>query len=233
MLSIKILLLLSFSYLIVAQTQALEQLTQSSGQSEQGASALYALLLAAQEQHKPLGIEYVGQDIIGPHHRFNPHEKLSILAEQIRDAFPGYNFVEEKGALLLTNDKFRQQHTLLDTVIPRFELKRRATLQEAGKLLEMDLELQLNPQITGFAGSYPAGDLERKVEPFSIQGATVREILNLLVRSAQAAWVVTGDVSKTSVVPKRSPWLILEYENPPRDYRSVVQAALSGLGSNN
>jgi hypothetical protein len=104
----------------------------------------------------------------------------------------------------------------LDTKIPRFQ-SARTDIQSASNLLYMDLQIVRDPTLAtrGFAGHYPAGDTKDQVGPFDERNKSVRELLDLLVRSSKGGlWIA----ARRPAIPEENlsshPWLIVEYSQP-------------------
>ena len=77
--------------------------------------------------------------------------------------------------------------------------------------LEMQLETDLNPKITGFAGDYRSGDLNDPVGPFKEHNRTIRRLLDQIVAESKGgAWILAAQDSRA--------WEILEYGDPNMNY---------------
>jgi hypothetical protein len=189
------------------------------------ANRLNALLQLAQQQRVPLGIEYVERQALVERISLNVLEtSLENLLRMILPADRGYRWSVDDGVVLISNAKISAAPSLLDRVIPDYELKRPATLQEAALLLKMDLELELDPSIGGFAGNFAPGDTTRKIGPLHVKNRTVRQILNALVETAGgAAWIVPIPPRQPDKIPAQGLWRILEYHQPPQDFDPVLR----------
>jgi hypothetical protein len=77
--------------------------------------------------------------------------------------------------------------------------------------LEMRLESDLNPKITGFAGDYRSGDLYNLVGPFKEHNRTIRQLLDQIVAESKGgAWILPAEDTRA--------WEILEYRDPNMNY---------------
>jgi hypothetical protein len=186
---------------------------------------LNVLLLLAQQQRVPLGIEYLERHALVERISLNVSEtSLENLLRMILPADRGYRWSVDEGVVLISNAKISAAASLLDQVISDYELKRPATLQEAALLMKMDLQLELDPSIGGFAGNFAPGDTTRKIGPLHIKSRTVRQILNALVETAGgAAWIVPVPPRQRDKIPAQGLWRILEYHQPPQDFDPVLR----------
>lgn len=125
------------------------------------------------------------------------------------------------------------KRTIFDFVLPKFDA-RRASVQAISEALRMQLVVDLNPQVTGFAGSYPAGDLEDKVGPISEYNRTIRYLLDQLVaQSKGGAWIArvrSKAAEDLTVAERRSVWTVVEYGVPRAGYALLLTAVANDVG---
>jgi hypothetical protein len=119
-------------------------------------------------------------------------------------------------------------------VIPRFEA-RRGTVQEMSIALHIQLVADLNPQIGGFAGQYPTGDLKDQVGPFTESNRTVKSLLDEIVRQSKGgAWItrVSWKLRTDFTIPKkRRIWTIVENGVPNQGYTELLRGIAAELAS--
>jgi hypothetical protein len=178
-------------------------------------NVLDALLLLGQQERIPMGIELVTDQMISNGLTFNLESKsVDYALRGILQGIPKSAWTEDRGVILIRLE--HKQPSLFDTIIPSFQMPR-ATLQEMSNLLMMDLKLQLNPGIHGFAGHFPPGDTSRSIPPIDLKNSTVRSILNEGVRRYEAAaWVSRLPPDKLDELPEDGAWGMVFYEDPPR-----------------
>ena len=178
-------------------------------------SALDALLLLGQQERIPMGIELVTDQMMSNRLTLRFESKsVDYALRSVLQGIPKSTWTEDRGVILIHSE--HKQPDLFDTIVPSFKMPR-ATLQEMSNLLRMDLKLQLNPEIHGFAGHFPPGDTSRSIPPIDLKNSTVRSILNEGVRRYEAAaWVSRLPPDKLDELPEDGAWGIVFYEDPPR-----------------
>jgi len=122
--------------------------------------------------------------------------------------------VSEHGGIVtvnLRNNKGSGTNVLLNHEVPEFDLSR-TWLASAENALRMRIQLDLNPRITGFAGTFPTRDRNDTVGPMAVSKVRVSEILDDLVRQSKGAtWVVAGSWRDRKAFPDFGVWRMLEY----------------------
>jgi len=115
--------------------------------------------------------------------------------------------------------------SLFDHTIASFDVGR-VTLQTMSVAIENKLKLELDPEIQGFAGSFPTGDRDDLVGPFHEAGRTVTELLNLVVSSSRgASWIaLVPDNTVGETIPDNM-WVVVQYNRPMSDYKTLLEAA--------
>lgn len=199
----------------------------------QKTTRLDALLRLGQQYRIPLGVEYVDREALTNRISVSiNHETVASSLEKIVPRSRGYYWREEGGVLVISHRKVPHGAiNLLNRRIESFE-SQPATAQELSNLLRMQLALSLNPNIGGFAGSFPTGSTLEKIGPLGARGKTVRELLNLIVSKAQgAAWITQVPVKQLSVVPPQGLWGIVSYEVPPKPLAELCCVRLEAFSS--
>ncbi len=117
--------------------------------------------------------------------------------------------------------------SLFDRPIGNFTVTR-ASLQTLSVGIRLRLEHELHPEIQGFAGRFAAGDEADLVGPFDERGATVAQLLDLIVSSSRgASWIaLVPDQAAIIPVPPHM-WVVLEYDRPTSDYKALLGEAAS------
>ena len=182
-----------------------------------GVILLDAILQLAQQEQVPIGIEVVDAPMLSTViNRSFVKQKFGIVLGSLLAAGGKYQVSVKSGTILVSATWMPLgTQNLFDILIPDYELQRPATLQEAGLLLYMTLDSQINGP-TGFAGSYNPGDVRHVIGPLSIRDAKVREILCRIVSMRQyAAWVAKAPPNRLLEIPKGGLWDLLEYSNEP------------------
>ncbi|HLW97808.1 MAG TPA: hypothetical protein VKR82_04120 [Candidatus Acidoferrales bacterium] len=178
---------------------------------------LDALIRLTQQNHIPLGVEDTDRELLSDSVDFviNSGTVGSALTAMFKGAH-GYDWSESNGVLSISK-KFegkRIEQNWYGRVIPEFH-SRSATVEELSNLLRMDLALLDNPQIHGFAGTFPGGE-GRRLPPFDLRNQTVREVLNEIVRRYRdAAWVSATASAISEKEQVRPEWAIVFYHDPP------------------
>jgi len=199
-------------------------------------SRIDALLRFGEIHNLCFGIEFVDDKLLTEPNDFHirnmsVHESIKvILGRELMLAVEPSSGVIEIRRLESPGEK----RTIFDFVLPRFDA-RRASVQEISEALRMQLVVDLNPQVTGFAGSYPAGDLKDKVGPISEYNRTIRYLLDELVaQSKGGAWIArvrSKAAEDLTVAERRSVWTVVEYGVPKTGYALLLNAVANDLGS--
>lgn len=210
---------LALSYSIAAQCTA----TRTSPLSEKipefivtDATLLTALLQLGQIAHVPIGIEYVDRRAltVPVSIKLGAGTSLEQGLSQLLSQQSGYSWTTDSGVVVIKNAVAHNFPTLLDQILPAFDLPRTTTLQQANALLYMDLKLVLDPSIKGFAGEYNPDGIRETIAPVRLSNVTVRSVLNYLVRcDGSAAWIVHAQVEKMAQLPKSGTlWVVVPYD---------------------
>lgn len=191
-----------------------------------------ALLLFAQREHIPMGIEYIDEQALTA--TVSVHAKETTLAGVLALVLPrssGYVWSERYGVIDITHVGAPiGRANLLDHVIPTFDIPR-SSLDEFSFELEMALKHDLNPEAGGFGGVYISMAPAVFVGPFHLREASVREILSRAARQeGPAAWVVTVPSEGLSQASSHSLWKMLPYTQPATRYSSLLLQALGQVG---
>jgi hypothetical protein len=188
--------------------------------SVEHASIVEAVLTLGEQQHVCFGIEYVDRhSLIDPITVTVKNVTTERALSEILSHGKGYSFKEMDGVVLITNvDEPHGNGNLFDHIVPQFATPR-ATVQDVSNALWMQIRVDLDPKITGFAGHYPAGNTEDFIDAIHEDHRSVRQILNLIVgKSKGASWVAAVGPGALSDVSASRLWLIVEYDRPIAEY---------------
>ena len=182
------------------------------------------LLRLGQVARVPIGIEYVDRRALTEpvSVKLGVGTSLEQALNQILSQESGYSWHAYSGVIVISNAKGHNFPTLLDQVLPTYDLPRATTLEQANAVLYMDIVLVQDPSIRGFAGEYSPANTRPSIAPIRLSNVTVRDVLNHLVRcDGSAAWIVHAPASKMAQLPKNGQlWLIVPY-NESRKYDYV------------
>jgi hypothetical protein len=128
-----------------------------------------------------------------------------------------------------------QTDDIFSYVLPVFEAQR-SSLQAISNLLAMQLISDLiAPEVHGFAGSYPSGDLKDEVGPLSEHNRSLRYLLNKIIfQSKGATWItrLPWELRTDFTIPRtRQVWTILEYGAPSSNYDFALRDIATELAS--
>lgn len=186
---------------------------------------LDALFQLGQEEGVPLGIEYVDREALEKPISVKLDQTTvgEIVAELLGEK-EAYSWRVREGVLTVSHESVVSgRENLLDHVLPEFSVPR-CSVGEASHLLHMVLDLELHPQIQGFAGDYSPGDSQSLIGPFKLRNAPVWRVLNRLVSAnKKAAWIVQVPPGHLDELPSYGLWIIVEYETPPRRYAEALR----------
>jgi hypothetical protein len=178
-------------------------------------SRVEALLRFGDANNLCFGIEYVDSSLLRD--RVEINVQSGTVEDAVKSIMDGSNRVSikvvdgvvEVGPLISNPSKTK----IFDHVLPVFQSKR-GSLQEISNLLHMDLVVDLDPDITGFAGHYPSGDRKDQVGPFLENKRSVRYLLDaLLVQSKARAWISRVDwrhLGNIDALRSRPVWTFVE-----------------------
>lgn len=202
----------------------------------EGQSRLDTLLALAKAQHIPLGVEFVDDRLLKEPVRGDFSGKtVNQVLGIILPASEGYVWREDHGTLFITNSAMLElRANPFDLVMHRFELRKPATLQEASNLLYMDAEIQIHPEVTGFAGTLNHGSQVQAISPIDLVDVTIRSCLDILVgKHGDAAWVAGAPPKLIGNTPTARLWRIIEYQDLPTSYSEELVHSLLFSGRNN
>ena len=188
-----------------------------------------ALLSFGAQEHIPIGIDYIDRAAFQT--RINLEFKERSVRE-ILDALTeplGYRWSMAGAVVAVTHDgALVGKAKLLNTRIPQFHIGE-TSMHEASFALSIHLHFVLNPKSRGILGDSPGGNLAFRVGPFSLQNATVRDILNQIVsQHLNGAWVVQQPAWTTGKDLGYGVWKVLEYDRADAEYSRELQ--VWGLG---
>ena len=196
-----------------------------------GLNLIDALLQLGQEQHVPIGIEYI--DAAAFRSRITLHIRNSTIGGLlgIITQGQGYSLFTQGAVVIVTHRGAPDgRKNLLNTRISGFTIDNEVTLQAASLKLLGALYWALNPHSTGIAGDYPGGNPNFRVGPLRMKNATVRQILNRIVSQHRSgAWVVQQAPWNMDKDPSYGLWRVIEYDgNNGAKYSALLQ--VWGLG---
>jgi len=195
---------------------------------------LDALLQLGQQEDVPSGIEYVDRQVLEKPISVRMDETtVGEIREMLLGRHKGYSWHFREGVVTVSHASDGSgRENLLDRVIPKFSVLR-CTVGDASNLLRMDFQLELHPQIKGFAGDYSPGNSQNLIGPFKLRNVPVWKVLNRLVSAnKKAAWIVQVPPGHLDKLPSYGLWTILEYENPPRRYAEALRKTIWGSTPN-
>ena len=184
----------------------------------QGLCLVEALLQLGQQEDIPLGIEYVDRESLEKPISVKMDETTAGgILEKLLGQEGGYSWRVREGVLTVGHGSaVSARENLLNRVIPQFSVPR-CLVSEANNLLLMDLELQLDPTIKGFAGDYFPGDSQNLIGPLTMRNVPVWRVLNRLVTVNQkGAWIVKVANGPLDKLPSYGLWKIVEYQKSPQ-----------------
>jgi len=190
---------------------------------------LEALLLLGQQEHVPLGIEYLDLEAVQKPISVNLHQTTFAEAlKRILSNGKGYSWQLEGRVVTVGHGGVRQK-TALNRVLPEFSIPK-CSVQEANNALWMTLYNQLHPQVRGTLGDYNPGNFRYLLRPLKMHNASVREILHRFVSErVDAAWVVQVPSDHLIQLPPEGLWRIIEYDVP--DLRQEIEAVRQSLSA--
>lgn len=192
-------------------------------------SLLDALLQLGRERSLPLGIEYI--DMKAVTEPITVEVKRATVA-QVLDAIlsqePGYSWSFQNGVVHITHTGVPAGGmNLLDRVLQDFSIPR-VSLTDADRMLRMTVYMDIHPESRGFAGDFPGPISNTQLDPLDMHDATVREVLNRIVREPRsgAAWVVQVSPEHLDELPPYGLWRVIEYEPHMPKYSSLISEIL-------
>jgi len=197
--------------------------------NSRGASGLDTLLLFCQQEGIPLGVEYVDEALLRTPVEVKVSEStVAEVLDKILGPLEGYRWSITDRVIVVTHvsvDRADSQN-LLRLRIPQFKTPE-STLGEASNILWMTIDRELHPDVRGWVGNYPPGNILRKIGPFDLKNLSVRTILNYLVAEhGGAAWIVKVPPGNLDKLTSSGLWRVIEYEVPPRRYSVELEQVL-------
>lgn len=131
----------------------------------------------------------------------------------------GYRWSLREGVVHVTNPlEPPTRGSLLNRRIPRFRFSR-VSLTEADRELVMSLTYVVVPGNYGIAGDYLGYNEYHPVGPLSLHNATVREILDALIKFPPGgAWVTMLPPRNLSQLPSSGLWKVVGYDKQNFQY---------------
>ena len=190
-------------------------------------SPLEALLRFGRTYDLCFGIEYVDSSFVRGKSNFTL--KNTTIKEAIGTILgpiaPFSIAVQYDVIEIMPKTASKQENNLFDIVVHNWKTQR-SSVQLASWLLHIQLVGDLNPQIKGFAGNYPTGDLKDEVGPFSESNQSVRELLDKIVKQSNgASWVsqIPPRINGIHALREgRRAWAVIEYQVPNTDFADAV-----------
>jgi|GEM_PF-2183017 len=187
-----------------------------------------ALLVFAQQEKIPMGIEYV--DEAGLTNPISVSTGPTTISGALRLIFGhahGYSYSAQYGTLIISHSGLPpRKRNLLDYTLPSFDAPRTA-LDKISWELEVALAHQLRPRVRGWAGDYIPSQPAVLVGPIHERKASVKQVLCAIVsQGTPAAWVITVPSERLDSENPRDLWKILPYTAPPTHYAPLLLAAL-------
>jgi hypothetical protein len=192
------------------------------------------LLQFGQDRNLCFGLEYVTPSLLFDLADLRIHDVTLRQAIELILGEPGLEIRVDKSVIVVTRRvPAAESKNLFDYVLPRFAVTR-ASAQQISAALYMQLLLQLNPAITGFAGNHPAGDAEDLVGPISESNRSIRHLLNTVVSESKGgAWIARLPWSARKdlrIAERHSPWAVIEY-GAKTGYAAILYSVATDLGS--
>ena len=200
---------------------------QISGFRSEGVGLVATILRFSEEEKLPVAIEFIDAKALRqPLSVALGRMSIAQALDTILRHAPLYHWRWQDGILRITNENsLHGSNNLFDTVIPVFELKRKATVQEASVLLSMSLQNLISGSVNGYAGDFDPGDVRQSVGPVKLLHETVAEILSyIVVSSGAAAWLVTQPPDGLAKINQDGLWMIVQAWDSSHSSDSVLTA---------
>ena len=220
---------LIFWFLITSVAQACNQRVQMTAPvaefTRRGLSPMEALLQFGQTHDLCFGIEYVDRALLV--HPSDFHIENSTVKETIETILGGnrrFKIAVVDGIVeIRPREPDSGTNTIFDIVIPKWETNR-ASVQLTSLALHMQLVMNSNPEIKGFAGDIRPGDTNDKVGPFSERNRTVRYLLDMIVAESKGgAWIADCQPRRERILSGSPAWTIVEY-SASANYSNLLRA---------
>lgn len=196
--------------------------------SSNQASRVGALLRFGQNRNLCFGLEYVTPSLLTEVTDLRVHDVTVLKAIELILGEPQLEIRVDNRVIVITRRVLpADSKNLFDYVLPRFAV-RRASIEEITAALYMQLRLQLNPAITGFAGHHPTGDVGDLVGPISESNRSVRYLLNMVLSEskggmwiARVPWKLRNDLQ---IAERHTPWSVIEYSVLESGYKPTLDS---------
>lgn len=194
----------------------------------EGATALEGLFAFGMANKICFGIEFDNDELLQHPIHFEASGETSLSA--VRKALAPYqDYLVTGHRLLSVQPRNLAGKTWLYTRIDRFQ-GGTGPIQVVSNLLFLYLLDQVKPQ-RGYASHYHLGNVKDVIGPIDERGKTIRELLNVLVRSSKGGiWLTTSLYNRTSSSPDRF-WTILQYSDQRLQNGIAVHDMISVLVS--
>lgn len=195
-----------------------------------------ALLLLAQQEKLPLGIEYIDErSLTQPLSIEASRTTVSSVLKLILSRAHGYKYSVQYGVIIISHtDLPSSNRNLLGYKLASFEAPRRS-LDDLSRYLQISLAHELHPEVRGWAGDYIPARPVVLAGPLSYHNASIEQILcGVVSNETPAAWVITVTPARLQAKDSGELWHILPYTAPPTRYSALLRAALpksAGAGS--
>ena len=201
--------------------------------SATGLSRVAAVLKLGEQERVCFGIAYTDtQSLLEPISVSLSNTSIQQILRKIFAGETGYEFVEEDTAVLIARTLPPGQPNFFARSISRFVVPR-ATVQQISNALWMQVQVEVNPEIRGFAGHFPTGDLKDVIDGFDEQNVSLLQVLlSIIERSKGALWITTMNPTHVEKLPTECPWRILEYGQNWQG-TAILSAIASSLQTNN
>lgn len=201
--------------------------------SANNVSRIAAVLKLGEQEHICFGIEYAdARSLLDPISISSSNTDVQQILHKIFAGEAGYEFTEEDKSVLIARSLPSEVPNFFTRLVSRFVVPR-ATVQEISNALWMHVQVEANPEIRGFAGHFPTGDLRDVIEGFDEQNVSLRQLLfSIIVRSRGASWIATINPTHVKKLPTGCPWRILEYSQDSQD-SGILSAIAESLEKNN
>lgn len=188
-----------------------------------GEPLIPTLLSIADSYGLPMGIERVTREALTRPLKISlPEGDVSRLLDLCVKQVPGYAWaVHDDTVHVFGEEELTQPSNLFNLVAPSFEIHEQ-TLNTADEKLSMTVLIEVeHPR--GIVGSYlPSSELEDKRMTFAARNATVREILNRLVRlHGNSVWIARVPPERLSRLPQAGLWKFLPHST--HDPRALLE----------
>jgi hypothetical protein len=219
---------LLFASCVYGQDTPLEQ--PASDFNLKGVGLTETLLKFAQQQHLRIAVEYVDKASM------EQSIDVTLKGKTVRQALDsilrngrGYRWQLRNGIIEITNSHAsKHAKAQLNKVIPIFEIPEGETVRLASAMLWWNLQIALDPKLSGFAG-HVMGE-SSAVKPNKLRNRTARDILSYIVVNSQAeAWIVSGPPKCLGYTPYCGLWFLIEGGPYGSSYDSVLQKVRENL----